>query len=304
MRRKLCALLTLVLVLGLLFGISTSAEESTPETLFEVKYSSDSVLTSGITCEPYVEPGTLKIGFEIIKDLPTGYTIYDSGDTPYIDGIRVNGETVDSLKIIISEDVTKYTVDVKIVYAAGILGDLASMSDGTYDWVTLLENPIVLLQGIYFALAILTLCAGMVSAFFGKRKKVKTADEIASKVSEASETAIVNVEERVTKTVISEVLPIVQKIFDDFQNVVKAVTLSTSKSKEAPIALLDTLKDAANASTSELIDKIQEAVKVEIAEDAAVREERLKTLREFANKPVEPDEVEAVAVKPDTKSVF
>lgn len=311
--KKICAaILTLILVFTL-FGLTAFAEEPestvVPETVIEVKYSPDSVRYSGILYEMYIEPGTLNVGFEIVKDLPIGYTVYDVADTPYIDGIRVNGETVNSLKIPLTEGVYTYTIDVKIVYVEGLLGDIASMSDGTYDWAKLLSNPIILLQGIYFVLAIVSVLAGILAAFFGRNKKVKTADEIASKVSDASETAIANVEKRVTERVISEVLPIVQKIFDDIQNVVKAVTLSTSKSKEAPIALLETLKDSASVSTSELIDKVQAAVKEHLDKENADHTEKAAflhsiTTSEKPNSGESASTVPAEPPQPATKSIF
>lgn len=311
-RCKLVTILITVLLLSTLFSLSVFAEESaeqpTPELVFDIKYTSDSVHFSGISYETYVEPGTLKIGFEIVKDLPMGYTIYDSADTPYIDGIRVNGSTVESLKMLLTEDVYTYTIDVKIVYVEGILGDLASMSDGTYDWAKLLSNPLVLLQGVYFALAIISIVSGIISAFIGKSKKVKTADEIASKVQDASEIAISNVEQRVTECVISEVMPIVQKIFDDVQNIVKAITLSTSKSKDAPLALLDTLKESANVSTSELIDKIQATVKEHLDKETAAHADKTAFLQELSNykpeSPVEDSEPQTPQPTVEHKSIF
>lgn len=305
MRRKIGILVVFVMVLIAVFGVTafatTEAPAETVETVFEVKYSSDSVYFAGITCEPYVEPGTLAVGFEIVKDLPVGYAIYDAGDTPYIDGIRINGETTESLKVLLTEGVTTYTVDVKIVYVEGILGDLASMSDGTYDWAKLLENPIILLQGIYFVLATLSIVVGLVATLFGKGKKVKTADEIANKVAESSEIAIANVEKRVTDAVIDEVIPIVEKILDSTQNVVKAITLSTSKSKDAPIALLDTLRDSANVNTAELIDTIKNTLQNALNQESAVHEERAKELHEIANatpaEPVKPSITESTTEK-------
>jgi hypothetical protein len=292
-----------------LFASATAEPETVfQETVFDVRYSADSVRFSGILCEPYVEPGTLKEGFEIVKDFPIGYAIYDDGNTPFIEGVRVNGEFVESLKVFYTEDVSTYTVEVKVVYADGILGDLASISDGTYDWAKLLENPIILLQGIYFTLAILSVVVGIVTAFVGRRKKIKTADEIARKVEEASETAIVNVEKRVTESVIAEVIPIVQKLFDSMQNVVKAITLSTSKSKEAPIALLDTLKESANDSTKELIDQIQKVLKDALEKEAATHEANVKTLHEISTpKPVAPvskENIDAPLKSTGTKSLF
>lgn len=313
MKHKIFILLVTLSLLCTVFSISAFADETStpvPETVFDVKYTSDSVLYTGISYETFIEPGTLKIGFEIVKDLPIGYEVYDQVDTPYIDGIRVNGDTVESLRMLLTENVYTYTIDVKIVYSEGLLGDLASMSDGTYDWANLLSNPIILLQGIYFTLAIISVFAGILSAFFGRKKKVKTADEIASKVENASEVAIANVEQRVTSCVMSEVMPIVQKIFDDIQNVVKAITLSTSKSKEAPLALLETLKESANVSTAELIDKIQVTIEERLDKEVEAHDKNVAFLHEVASNatPVE-SSVEHSSTKNgstpgNTKSVF
>lgn len=306
---KIPVILIAVLSLITLFGFSAFAtsetDSSDAEITFEVVYTSDSAVKSGISYETYVEPGTLKVGFEIVKDLPIGYVVYDSESTPYIDGIRLNGDTVETLNFHIDENVTHYTITVKTAYADGFLGDLARMSDGVYDWSEMLSNPLVLFQVVYTVLALLSVISGIGAAFLGKKKKVKTADDIAGKVTEASETAIVNVEKRVTDCVIAEIMPIVQVILDDVQNVVKAITLSTSKSKEAPIALLDTLKDSANVTTEALIEKIKQALTDSISLDNQHREENLKFLHELSAEVVKPvEEVSTDVTKTEEKSIF
>lgn len=226
-------------------------------------YTPDSVLGEGVSCELFVDGISKKFGFNIVEDLPMGYVIYDDKSTPHIEGVRVNGEAVTSLEYAIDANaiVSEYKVDVKIVYAEGVFGDLAQMSDGTYDWSKLLSNPIVVLQAVYYALAVLSVAAGILAAFFSRNKKAKTADEIAAKVDEAAKSSLEDIKKEVVDTVMAEATPVLQNILNDMQNVVKAIVIFTSKSKDAPIALLDTLQQTSDISVSKIIDEIRENVK-------------------------------------------
>ena len=253
-----------------------------PEYTVVVKYTDDSSTLKGISYETYVDPATLTVCFKIVDDLSLGHIIYDNPDTAYIDGIRVNGDTVDTLTIPIAQG-TVYEIAVRTVYEDNLLGDIAKVIDGNFDFKALLENPIALLIGIYYVLSILAIVVAAVSAFFSKSKKVKTADEIAAKVDESADVAIEKVKTEVTDTVLLEMSPILQTILDGIQNVVTAITLSTSKCKEAPLAMLDTLQKTAESNNlNSLIDDIRKTVSDGISKEDDDRSANLRTLQEIA----------------------
>ena len=67
------------------------------------------------------------------------------------------------------------------------------------------------------------------------------------------------------------------------QNIVTAVTLSTSKNKEAPLAMLDTLQKTVEVNNlTELFDGIRKDVTEGITKEEGTKAANLETLREIA----------------------
>jgi hypothetical protein len=238
-----------------------------------IVYTDDSVVTSGIYTDGTVDVLSKQVLFIIDVDLPAGYVVYDDPSTEYIDGIRLNGQTVTSYRVPIdyTQDVD-FELVVRTVYAEGFLGTVAQMSDGTYNWVQLLENPIGLLMAAYYVLATVSVVVGIFAMFRGKNKKVKTADEISTKVHEAADAAA-------TQAIEQKILPIMTAIQGTSQSLVKAFALTTSKSKEAPIALLDVLQTVSNADATAAIEE----AKKRIAEDRAKAEAETQRTKELLN---------------------
>lgn len=236
-------------------------------------YTDDSVITSGIYTDGTVDVLSKQVLFIIDVDLPAGYAVYDDPSTEYIDGIRLNGGTVNSYRVPIdhTQDVD-FELVVRTVYAEGFLGTVAQMSDGTYNWTQLLENPIGLLMAAYYVLATVSVVVGIFAMFRGKNKKVKTADEISAKVHEAADAAA-------TQAIEQKILPIVTAIQGTSQSLVKAFALTTSKSKEAPVALLDVLQTVSNADATAAIEE----AKKRIAEDRANAEAEAQRTKELLN---------------------
>lgn len=270
----------------------TAPQITIPEHTVNIKYTEDSSAIKGIYYETYVDPVTFAVGFKIVEDLSIGHIIYDNPDTAYIDGIRVNGETIDSLTVWIDENVI-YDVTVRTVYEDNLLGDVAKIIDGTFDFKTLLENPVMLLMGAYYVISIISVIVATFTTAVFKNKKVKSADEIAAKVDTSAQNAVEKMRTEVTDIVLNEVHPILQTILSDIKNVVTAVTLSTSKNKEAPLAMLDTLQKAADsADATGLIDSIRKTIADGIAKDDAAHAANVEDLHRIANnegaEPVEP----------------
>lgn len=269
-----------------------------------INYTYDSDVFKGLSYETYVDILTKEVGVKIVDNLPIGYVIYDDLSTPYIEGVRVNGNTVESLSVPIditaASPTTAFTVDVKVVYAAGLLGDIARICDGTYDWTSLISNPIMVVQIVYYILAVLSVCIGIFAVLRNKNKTVKTADDIANAVSERASSEMSRIREQVVEVVMAEATPVLNNIMASAQNVVKAVALSTSTAKEAPIALLDTLKDVSNIDVSKIIDEVRESVLKHVEESADAKSADIAALHSIATR----ETVETEPTVTDVKSVF
>lgn len=242
-----------------------------------IVYTSDSVVMSGIAWDVEVDALTEQVFLTLDIDLPAGYVVYDDPETAHIDGIRVNGATVTSYKIAI--DITQdidYTVDVRTVYAEGFLGTLAQISDGNYNWWKLLENPVGLLMALYYILATVSVLVGLLALIFNKNKRAKTSTEISQSVTQAAHDAAV-------ATIETQVVPAVTVVQDIAQALVKAFVLSTSKSKEAPSALLDILQNVSNMDVAGAIEQAKLLIEKDKSEAEAALQATLTKLKDIAN---------------------
>lgn len=290
MKSKILIFTLIVLVLLMTGSVLVFAEQSVDNWASEVLatiethqkgdvnviYTEDSVLFHGITTGSEVDLLTKQVLFVIENELPAGYVIYDDPSTEYIDGIRLNGNTVTSYKVPIdyTEDVD-FNLVVRVVYAEGFTGALAQMADGTYDWTKLLENPVGLFMALYYVFATISVVVGLFALWFGKNKKVKSANEISKSVEQtANETAAKIIEDRV--------LPIVTAFQNTAQVLVKAYALTTSKSKEAPSALLDVLQSVANTDAASAIDQAKALIAQDRSVAEAAREQTLNNLKNIA----------------------
>lgn len=290
--------------------------ETYSKTGFDVNliYTSDSVRATGILLEPYTDSVKFEAGFVIRKDLEMGVQIYDDPATEIIEGIRVNGAEVTSYVVPIDLDAPQdYNVEIKLDYADGIFGTFAKISDGKLDWETVLEEPLIYTQAIYYLIAAISLIIGGLGAASSKKKKVKTANEIADavdfRVREGCEAFAVIY----TDVLKENLLPVFQTMVDSNKSVVKAITISTSKTKEAPVALLDTLKEISDVDVSKVIDEARETVLKNIADADAKRAAVHNVLTHIANgtyqevqnvKAISESEREEVSETTETKSVF
>ena len=237
-----------------------------------VVYTSDSVKSQGISLEPYTDTVKFETGFTIKEVLDLGIEIYDDPTTDVIEGIRVNGQEVTSYTIPIDlNNPQNYIVDVRLVYSEGFSGTIAKISDGKFDWETIMQEPLLAMQILYYAIAALSIIIGGTGALSSKKKKVKTADEIAAKVDARVQEGCETFAVAYSAVLKENLLPIFHTMVDTNKAVVKAITLSTSKSKEAPVALLDLLKDVSDVDVEKAIDDAREEVLKNIANTDAKR---------------------------------
>ena len=312
--------LTTLLSLSAFAASDTSEEPETSNTLsiddltFVFKYTSDSVVTEGVTVQSYSDPVSNTYGVELVPDFGIGYAIYDNPDTEIIDGIRINGAETSTLRIPLSSNtaVTSYEIAIRTVYVDSAAGDLAQILDGVYDYSKLLTNPIVLLQTVYWLAMAITGLVGIIALIKNKGKRIKTADDIAKTLSERNEEFKAQLLDIITKTVKEEILPLAQASVKSGKEAVKAIVLSTSNAKDAPLALLDVFKDSEDIDIDTVVENVRESLLKAMQEHSVKRSEDIDTLHSIANhniqEVVEDAKKETGPAEPETfkshKSVF
>ena len=253
-----------------------------PEDVVEpvVQYTSDSVVQDGILYDPVkLEDGSIAI--QLTEDFDFGYKLYDDPETEIIDGIRINGQEVTSM-LVTDWDYTKpLTISVKTVYKSGIEGTLAQIADGTYDYSNLLSNPLMLMQTFYYLLAALSLIIGGFGLWKSRKAKSKTASEIASAVDARAKEAQEQSAEKILAMIQNSLTPAVQKMLISNGNVVKAMALSTSKTKESALALLDLLKDASDTDVSSIIENAKTVLNANSAAEEEAKQNTVAALDEI-----------------------
>lgn len=285
-------------------------------------YTSDSVKSQGVWLESYMDTVKFETGYIIKTDLDLGIKIYDDPATDVIEGVRVNGREITSYTVPIDLDTPQnYLVEVRLVYAEGLTGTIAKISDGNFDWETLMQEPLLAMQILYYAIAALSIIIGGLGALASKKKKVKTADDIAAKVDARVQEGCETFAVAYSAVLKENLLPIFHTMVDTNKAVVKAIALSTSKNKEAPIALLDLLKDVSDVDVEKAIDDAREEVVKNIANTDAKRAAVRDVLSHIADgtyqevhhveksKPIselkpEPEASETITEADETKSVF
>ena len=266
----------------LALGMSLSLGVGTPTTP-TINYTADSVVKEGVSLERHTtEAGDTE--YNIIVDLPFGYKIYDNPDTQYIDGLKINGRWLESYENVYfraDED----TLTVKTVYANDFTGTLAQMQDGTFDWWSLLATPVGIVASVFSGTSIASMLGLAINIIRSKKLKVKDANEIA-----AESKKVAKEQNAMTQTTLKEFLegvliPIVSEIRTEMRDVIKAVAISNSKQKDAPLAILEMLEN----------DTSDEKVKTVIAEARSKFQESLE--KEQQSKAAMVKQIDAIAAK-------
>lgn len=274
MKKKL---IPIFIVLALIFTLCVNAEDEVQQTFVEptIVISADSVNDSivwDVTYDAITDKNVLTIS---VEDL--GICVYDDPDTSYIDGIRVNGETVDSLKIPI--DISKENkIIIRTTYKDDFTGVLAQIADGTYDYTNLLTNPVGIAMAGYYVLSfILTFCS-VIAMLTGKNKKVKSSEDIAKAVDTRASEAFTLMSNKV-----SEILqPFTKSMFDTQESIVEAIVLMNSKDPNAHLEALECLKKVASTDIGSVISKIGTELQTNISNTQDHKQHVIEDLTKIA----------------------
>ena len=139
------------------------------------------------------------------------------------------------------------------------------------------------MQIVYYAIAAISLIAGGLGVASSKKKKVKSAEDIAAIVDKRVKEGCDMFAIQYTELLNKNLLPVFHTIADTNKAVVKAITVSTSKAKEAPVALLDLLKEVSDVDVESVIESAREDVLKHIADLDAKRENVRNTLHHIAD---------------------
>lgn len=267
---------SLLLALGMSFSLGVE----TP-TIPTINYTSDSVVKEGISLEQCTTE-TGDIEYNIIVDLPFGYAIYDNPDTQYIDGLQINGRWLESYENVdfrVGED----TLTVKTVYAEDFTGTLAQIHDGTFDWWSLLATPIGILTSVFSGTSIASMLGLAINIIRSKKLKVKDINEIAAESKKVAKEAIEK-QNTMTQATLKEFLegvliPIVSEIRTEMRDVIKAVAISNSKQKDAPLSILEMLEnDTSDEKVKAVIAEAREKFKKALEKEQQSKEAMMKQI--------------------------
>ena len=260
-------------------------------TYYELNYTADSVVSDYVYMEPGYDELTQQLYFEIVFDLPDGYAIYDKAETPYIDGVKVNSDFLATrpYKVYVTDPLVNYTVLVKIVYEDSMAGTVAKIQNGDASLLDLFDNPVMLMQVVYYALAVFSIIFGTVVAAKSRKHKSKTSNDIANEtvaaVNSAGTATKNELVSAVTSIILDNIAPVLNACVRSNTNVVKAIALSNSKSKDAPVTLLDVLSDSSNIDITELLTNLRTEVVAKLKAEEDVRTETLEMLHAIADTP-------------------
>ena len=259
-------------------------------TVYDVKFTSDSVCTEGVYIDMLYDELEKRLYLLLTIDLPSGYSIYDNPDTEYVEGLKINDAYASlgskPFKIYLDNPLTSYTVFVKTTYADTMYGTIAKIQDGNATVLDLFDSPMMLMQTLYYCLAAVSVIIAAALAFKSKKIKAKTSEQIATETASAllssNEDFKNNLVSEVMSLISNQLIPALNTCVNANQNVVKAIAISNSKDRNAPVALLDVLREVADTAIEAVVDEAIASAEKHIEDSEAAKTETLNALHEIA----------------------
>ena len=204
-----------------------------------------------------------------------GHDVFNDPNTEYVDGIKIDGKYLSSDWKVEDFDMdAEHVITIKTVYSNDVAGWFAMAKNG--DFSAIMSNPITVLQLGYYVLAGVSVVLGGFGLLKSKKRKVKTADDIAGAVASkasALEDRFANatreMEAQALSLVTDIVTPLVETLHKQNDTLIKATVLARNGDEVSTIALLDLLKETG----AEGVADISEAVKKRIQESKAAAEQ-------------------------------
>lgn len=215
-----------------------------------------------------------------------GYDVYDNPDTPYIDGIKIDGAFLQNTwKVDDFDPDAKHSVLVRTVYSDDISGWLAQAKDG--DFSALMANPVTLLQFGYYIIAGVSLVLGGFGLLKSKKRKIKTADDIAGAVSSKADDFLElatnqsnDMETKALSLVTDIVTPLVNTLSKQNDILIKATVLARNGDEASTIALLDLLKNTGAEGVADISDAVKKRIQESKAAAEKAKQDAIKDMKE------------------------
>ena len=287
-----------------------SAIESN-NTQYVIKFTGDSVCVEDVYLEPGYDELTERVYFDIVVDLPEGYCIYNDDSTEYVDGIKINDEFLATSRlphrVYITDPTLNYTVFVKTVYEDTLFGTFAKIYDGNATILDLFDNPLMLAQTIYYLLAIISVVVTIIVSVKYKKYKSKSSTEIATETAAAVDTASAKSKDEIktliTEVILTKMVPMIEACLQSNRDVVKAVAISNSKSKDAPLTILDLLGSNSQIGIADIVETLKAETEAAILAEDTAKANTLQMLHNIAEA-LEPTEDDTPETPGDRPSVF
>lgn len=228
-------------------------------------YKCDDILTADFEkCENFEE--TYLVDVYLKENKLLGYKIYNDPSTPYVDGIKWDGEWLADDWIIRNVDFSKeHTLQIKTVYTTDYAGMIMSAKDG--DWSLMLQNPENVLKLVYYALATVSIVFGGFSLLRNRKFKLNIKDQIATALAEKSEEFKTNAEFKINSFV-DGITPVIEAQEAKYNNIIKGLMLSQSKDAQDTLALIELLE---KSNDKEEILKVAEQIKTKVTTKAEAK---------------------------------
>jgi hypothetical protein len=225
---------------------------------------------------------TVNYALELKQNYVLGYDIYDDADTDYIDGIQMDGEWLTTSWAFADFDPNvEHTITVKTVYSDDISGMFAAAKNG--DFSALLSNPVTIMQLFYYVLAAVSLGISGIAALKSKKKRVKTGEDIAAKVSDAANNSLDSLKSYAITTVNDMLTPVVTNIQSQYKNLLEAMVLSRSGDENSTLALLELLKNNLSDDGKILTESVKAQIQKTYNDACSAKNDAIKALKDAAS---------------------
>jgi hypothetical protein len=246
-----------------------------------VTFTEDSVYTKdNILTVEYVEEYDGTHTLKLTENNIVGYSIYDDEETPYIDGVMLDGVPITAWTMHQFDTTVEHTITVKTVYSEDIFGALISAKNG--DWTLIWQSPLTYIQLFYYALNTIAI----VFEAFGIRKYKKEVNKLKGDLSTSiknysteGNTAIVKLVDSIVEGIVSELYG---KLSKQYQDIIKALVLSHSNTHEDTLALMDILNRTSNEDISEFVNNIKQKYTALIEHEKIVKEKAIEMLEKIS----------------------
>ena len=273
--------------------------EFTSDSAYKNEHILDYSLTQKTVCDVddygVIVSQTESYTLNVKQNYVLGYDVYDNPDTPYIEGVKVDGAfLLDTWSVPDFDPEDDHVVTIKTVYSDDIAGWFARAKSG--DFSAIMSNPIMIMQLIYYILAAVSLVLGGMGLLKSRKTKIKTAEDIAKAVQaqadslgEKAASGLNDMEASALTLVADIVAPLVETLSKQNETLIKATVLARNGDEESTLALLELLKNTGAAGIENISETVRKRILESKAKSEEAKREALKAMKEAVSAIPAPD---------------